>query len=762
MTKEIADKRDAAPNSEHAENETEKSDESLFGRVMDERLLPPLKLSNESDSTSDSTKLKSGQADASALPAGTDSNASIEAKISKVFSELPKSNIFVSASGAAMAIANALANNPRMLDALKDIKPVITPTVVDQMRSVVEGLEQRLNEAAPYELPPKFFEQKDVKTLDTVRKHMETLSNAGVIGADVGLKVSEMPEFSNEKIAARLAARQHDLIDIAKIEQVMQNSDHNDGIMNRLLSPVDADLEKRQAAQKLNEKENVRGRENEPQLVSPEKPESKPADKASQKDYREEPKSLKDEASKDAKPEGGKAGKEEASKDAKPEVLLLNQKDFAEVAKRVFDKIDKDGSGKITRDEIYKAIEDPTITGQDAQALTAMYTNFRSLANLAGKQGIFEWSGITKADLDKVSEVASRQQTRVDDAYRMEAWAKSNMHLFDRSGNGKLNFREIDAALRDPKISDYDKQNLQLVRDNYQKIGPDGQAGVSLKAIEEYTSKVYQTNEGKLIAVLSASAWQTARSQRPEISRDLYGDSKDPLNSIVPDAIKQGTIGNCYFHASLAAVAKSNPQLIKDMIKDNGDGTYTVTFPGAKDEPITVKAPTEAEQGLYNRGSEHGTWANVLEKAYGQYSQTFYRRGLFNPTGGNTPAEGGDGGGRPEGVMKLLTGSSTDTDMLLINSQSSIARKLEDAFSSVPPKAVAAGINNLFFWNTTSDGFYAAHAYSVTGFKPDGKGGGMVTIRNPWAGEDGTTQGTISIPLEKFIKNFSQIIFEYR
>lgn len=756
MTKEIADKRDAAPNSEHAENETEKSDQSLFGRVMDERLLPPLKLSNESDSKSDSTKLKSGQVDTSSIPGGTDNNASMEAKIGKVFSELPKGNIFISASGAAMAIANALANNPRMLDALKDIKPVITPTVVDQMRSVVEGLEQRLNEATPYELPPKFFEQKDVKTLDTVRKHMETLSNAGVIGANVGLKISEMPEFSNEKIAARLAARQDDLIDIAKIEQVLQNSDPNDRIMNRLLSPVD-DLEKRQAAQKLIKTENVRGRENEPQLVSPEKPE-----RASQRDYREEPKSLKDEASKDAKPEGGKAGKEEASKDAKPEVLLLNQKDFAEVAKRVFDKIDKDGSGKITRDEIYRAIEDPTITGQDAQALTAMYTNFRSLANLAGKQGIFEWSGITKADLDKVSELASRQQTRVDDAYRMEAWAKSNMHLFDRSGNGKLNFREIDAALRDPKISDYDKQNLQLVRDNYQKIGPDGQSGVSLKAIEEYTSKVYQTYEGKLIAALSASTWQTARSQRPEISRDLYGDSKDPLNSIVPDAIKQGTIGNCYFHASLAAVAKSNPQLIKDMIKDNGDGTYTVTFPGAKDEPITVKAPTEVEQGLYNRGSEHGTWANILEKAYGQYSQTFYRRGLFNPTGGNTPAEGGDGGGRPEGVMKLLTGSSTDTDMLLINSQSSIARKLEDAFSSVPPKAVAAGINNLFFWSTTSDGFYAAHAYSITGFQPDGKGGGMVTIRNPWAGENGTTYGTISIPLEKFIKNFSQIIFEYR
>ncbi len=51
----------------------------------------------------------------------------------------------------------------------------------------------------------------------------------------------------------------------------------------------------------------------------------------------------------------------------------------------------------------------------------------------------------------------------------------------------------------------------------------------------------------------------------------------------------------------LAAVAQMTPEIIKKMIVDNKDGTYTVTFPGNKDEPITISAPTETERGSLQR-----------------------------------------------------------------------------------------------------------------------------------------------------------------
>ena len=42
--------------------------------------------------------------------------------------------------------------------------------------------------------------------------------------------------------------------------------------------------------------------------------------------------------------------------------------------------------------------------------------------------------------------------------------------------------------------------------------------------------------------------------------------------------VDQGSLGDCYFLVSLAETAYRNPQLIRNMFTDNGDGTYTVRF----------------------------------------------------------------------------------------------------------------------------------------------------------------------------------------
>ncbi|MCG3084569.1 hypothetical protein, partial [Anoxybacillus sp. LAT27] len=89
---------------------------------------------------------------------------------------------------------------------------------------------------------------------------------------------------------------------------------------------------------------------------------------------------------------------------------------------------------------------------------------------------------------------------------------------------------------------------------------------------------------------------------------------------------------------------------IANMIKDNADGSFTVTFPGAPDEPVTVTAPTEAELGLFNAGGSYGTWASVLEKAYGKF------RDNQNWFSNSVPQEAANSAGRAEPVIKLLTG----------------------------------------------------------------------------------------------------------
>lgn len=108
--------------------------------------------------------------------------------------------------------------------------------------------------------------------------------------------------------------------------------------------------------------------------------------------------------------------------------------------------------------------------------------------------------------------------------------------------------------------------------------------------------------------------------------------------------VSQGGAGDCYFMAILAAVARTRPSIIENMIKDNGDGTYTVTFQtkngfsgffGVRsDQKVTVdakfwvegaaKTPTYAKTGdadpdpgkPTSKGPE--LWVMIIEKAFAQ------------------------------------------------------------------------------------------------------------------------------------------------
>jgi ppGpp synthetase/RelA/SpoT-type nucleotidyltranferase len=62
---------------------------------------------------------------------------------------------------------------------------------------------------------------------------------------------------------------------------------------------------------------------------------------------------------------------------------------------------------------------------------------------------------------------------------------------------------------------------------------------------------------------------------------DLAGDlfiRGDDDNDIHPNDIDQQGLGDCYLLASLAEIAQQNPELIRDLVRPNDNGTFTVTF----------------------------------------------------------------------------------------------------------------------------------------------------------------------------------------
>lgn len=92
--------------------------------------------------------------------------------------------------------------------------------------------------------------------------------------------------------------------------------------------------------------------------------------------------------------------------------------------------------------------------------------------------------------------------------------------------------------------------------------------------------------------------------------------------------VAQGVSGECYLYSALQEVVRLYPQKIKDMIKDNGDGTATVRLYGKVSKegkmpeyrPVYVRVdktvPKIGRGGKYDRLAEDCLWVQLIEKAY--------------------------------------------------------------------------------------------------------------------------------------------------
>ena len=194
--------------------------------------------------------------------------------------------------------------------------------------------------------------------------------------------------------------------------------------------------------------------------------------------------------------------------------------------------------------------------------------------------------------------------------------------------------------------------------------------------------------------------------------------------------VQQGNLGDCYFMASAGEVAKQNPQLIQNAIKDNGDGSYTVRLYEKKgdglfgwfghhyepkDIRVTPDFPVDANgnQVFAGPGDANGAqkelWPSLMEKAYAQWKGSYH----------------GIEGGNPGDAMSMLTGKDSEEKA---GKDFSIDH-LDQALAS--GKAVVASTPGGEGEKVVRPGtsLYLDHSYMVTGVD---KNAGTVTLRNPW------------------------------
>lgn len=90
----------------------------------------------------------------------------------------------------------------------------------------------------------------------------------------------------------------------------------------------------------------------------------------------------------------------------------------------------------------------------------------------------------------------------------------------------------------------------------------------------------------------------------------------------VENDILQGSVGDCYFVATLSAVAKKYPETIRNLVVDLGDGTYAVRF-YRNNTPHYVRVDGDlylSNDGTNlqyaNFGVQGNIWVPIVEKAY--------------------------------------------------------------------------------------------------------------------------------------------------
>jgi hypothetical protein len=246
--------------------------------------------------------------------------------------------------------------------------------------------------------------------------------------------------------------------------------------------------------------------------------------------------------------------------------------------------------------------------------------------------------------------------------------------------------------------------------------------------------------------------------------------------------VRQGDVGDCYLLASLEAVAIKHPDIIKSMITDNGDGTFTVRFfqstndqPGVADY-ITVdrELPVNGSGELVFAGDGRSAkldpavvpysplWVELIEKAYAQVNQegwvaqdgTNSYNGLAGTVNKGKDTDGGINGGNGADALNQITNwyATNHGQGSLPWSGGDFADSVGNAYRNNLTIVVSTNLDSV------SDGALASsHVYVLLGVSPDNQ---TFVVANPWGHDNqkdanGNYGPAITVlTRDQFISNF--------
>ncbi|HEX4592312.1 MAG TPA: C2 family cysteine protease, partial [Gemmataceae bacterium] len=194
------------------------------------------------------------------------------------------------------------------------------------------------------------------------------------------------------------------------------------------------------------------------------------------------------------------------------------------------------------------------------------------------------------------------------------------------------------------------------------------------------------------------------------------------VNGASAGDIVQGQVGDCYFVAALAGVAKFSPQIIQQMATDNGDGTFTIRFYHAGvadyvtvDRALPTTSGGNAEYanfgGKYDSSSNE-LWVALIEKGYAQITE----EGWTGHAASNSYAA--IDGGYSDLAIQHITGRAAGWKW----ATSASPNDLIAALAAGKPTVLASNSN-------PGNGVIDSHGYALIGYNP---ATAKFALYNPW------------------------------
>jgi hypothetical protein len=325
------------------------------------------------------------------------------------------------------------------------------------------------------------------------------------------------------------------------------------------------------------------------------------------------------------------------------------------------------------------------------------------------------------------------------------ATVRANFRAFDRNHDGMLTRDEIEIDMQDPRIT--------------------GGAAAALAALKLGATRSNYLNQTKSYTPADIDAMESTLRAGQKLKPDLikyfvigfkkqHGVPRQLFAAGGPHltAIDQSWTTDCYFLSTVGALAQTNPGSLVRLIRTNGDGTYTVAFPGK--QPVRLGSPTDSELAAYSDATD-GIWLSLLEKAYGVV------RIKDEPMQARTrePLDSVDFRTGNPSVVGILTGHAFREINLPHKSHRAADGRLFADFRGAlrgafgEHRAVMLGNSH--------------HVYAITGYDPATD---MVTLHNPYnrswkeklidGSEYQSTEGFFTLPATKVVNNFDYVYVE--